>query len=89
MEIRITHAVPAEGPRSGPVTVGENGVTIDLTEHGGGTIRLEGFDIANLSADDFLFRVNQTIDGDESDNVLRRLTYIPAICINLLDNTCS
>ncbi len=32
-----------------------DGVTIDLTAHGGGTIRLEGFDIADLDAGDFLF----------------------------------
>ena len=30
-------------------------VTIDLTEHGGGTIQLQNFDIANLDATDFLF----------------------------------
>ena len=53
------------------ITSDADGVTIDLTEHGGGTILLEGFDIANLNADDFLFRVNQTIDGDEGNNNLR------------------
>ena len=31
------------------------GVIIDLTEQGGGTILLEDFDIANLDAGDFLF----------------------------------
>ena len=31
-----------------------NNVTIDLSEHGGGTILLLGFDIANLDATDFL-----------------------------------
>ena len=31
-----------------------NNVTIDLSEHGGGTILLVGFDIANLDATDFL-----------------------------------
>ena len=31
-----------------------NNVTIDLSEHGGGTILLAGFDIANLDATDFL-----------------------------------
>ena len=30
-------------------------VSIDLADHGGGTILLEGFDIANLDATDFLF----------------------------------
>ena len=32
-----------------------DGVTIDLMANGGGTIRLEGFDIADLDAEDFLF----------------------------------
>ena len=32
-----------------------DGVTIDLSAHLGGTIRLEGFDIADLDAGDFLF----------------------------------
>ena len=31
------------------------GVTIDLTEHGGGTILLQNFDIADLDAADFIF----------------------------------
>ncbi|MDE0023796.1 MAG: M10 family metallopeptidase C-terminal domain-containing protein, partial [Spirochaetaceae bacterium] len=43
-------------------------VIIDLNEYGGGTIRLEGFDIANLNADDFLFRVVQT-GGDDDDTL--------------------
>ncbi len=34
---------------------GADDVTIDLTDHGGGTILLEGFNIANLDATDFLF----------------------------------
>ena len=32
-----------------------DGVAIDLAAHGGGTILLEGFDIANVDATDFLF----------------------------------
>ena len=48
----------------------ENGVTIDLTAHGGGTIFLEGFSLNNLSSRDFAFRVDQTLEGDESDNTL-------------------
>ena len=52
------------------ITSDANGVTIDLTEHGGGTVRLDGFDIANLDADDFVFCVNQEIEGDEGDNTL-------------------
>ena len=35
------------------VSSDSNGVTIDLVAHGGGTIRLEGFDIADLDAGDF------------------------------------
>ena len=37
------------------VTSDDGGVTIDLTAHGGGTIRIEGFDIENLDAEDFVF----------------------------------
>ena len=47
-----------------------NGVTIDLTDQGGGTIRLDGFDVADLGAADFLFRVNQTIEGSADDDTL-------------------
>ena len=48
----------------------ENGVTIDLTAHGGGTIFLEGFSLNNLSSRDFAFRVDQTLEGDDEDNTL-------------------
>ena len=37
------------------ITSTSNSVTIDLTEHGGGTIQLQNFDLANLDATDFLF----------------------------------
>ena len=37
------------------ISSGTEGVTIDLTEQGGGTILLEDFPIANLDAGDFLF----------------------------------
>ncbi|MDE0511264.1 MAG: M10 family metallopeptidase [Gammaproteobacteria bacterium] len=37
------------------LTSDDEGTTIDLSEHGGGTILLAGFDIANLDASDFLF----------------------------------
>ena len=53
------------------ITSVDNGVRIDLTALGGGTILLQGADINDLNADDFQFRVNQTIEGDEGDNVLR------------------
>lgn len=42
------------------VTSDDNDVVIDLTEHGGGTVRLAGFDVANLDATDFVFSV---LDG--------------------------
>ena len=37
------------------VSSDSDGVTIDLMAHDGGTIRLEGFDIADLDAGDFIF----------------------------------
>ena len=37
------------------VTGGDDGVTVDLTEHGGGTILLEGFTLDDLDAGDFTF----------------------------------
>ena len=48
------------------ITSHENGVTIDLTAHGGGTVLLRGFDIDDLDASDFLFRANRAesdLDG--------------------------
>ena len=42
------------------VTSDDNGVTIDLTGHGGGTILLSGFSIDNVDATDFVF---STLDG--------------------------
>ena len=42
------------------ITSNENGVTIDLSAHGGGTILLSGFAIANLDSTDFVF---STLDG--------------------------
>ena len=53
------------------ITSDANGVTIDLSAHGGGTILLQGFAIADLDAADFMFRVDQTIDGDDTSNFLR------------------
>ena len=52
------------------ITSDDDGVTIDLTGHGGGTIRLEGVDAANLGDADFAFRVNQTIEGGEGDDTI-------------------
>ena len=48
----------------------DTGVKIDLTAHGGGTIFLQGFSIANLSSKDFVFREDQTLTGDANDNTL-------------------
>ena len=42
------------------VTSDGSDVVVDLTGHGGGTIRLTGFDINNLDASDFVF---STLDG--------------------------
>ena len=40
------------------ITSDENGVTIDLGAHGGGTILLQGVAIADLDAEDFRFRAD-------------------------------
>ena len=53
----------------------QNGVTIDLTAHGGGTILLQGFSIDDLDASDFVFPVvgtsgDDTLDGDSGRNVI-------------------
>ncbi len=37
------------------IITGQDGVTLDLTEHGGGTVELPGVDRADLDASDFLF----------------------------------
>ena len=52
------------------ITSDMNGVTIDLTENFGGTIFLQGFDIGNLDADDFVSLINEEIFGDDGDNTL-------------------
>ena len=52
------------------ITADGDDVVIDLTAHGGGTIRLADFDIENLDASDFLFRVDQTITADGDDAVI-------------------
>ena len=52
------------------VTSDNEGVTIDLTGHGGGTIRLTGFGIDNLDASDFIFfRLDG--GGTPADDVLQ------------------
>ena len=37
------------------ITAGDDGGTIDLTAHGGGTILLEGVEVVDLDAEDFQF----------------------------------
>ena len=51
------------------VTATDDGVTIDLTAHGGGKIVLDGFDIANLDATDFLFSPNDVDRGSEDQRI--------------------
>ena len=45
-------------------------LALSHTVKGGGTILLQGFDIDDLDASDFLFRVNQTLEGNEDNNFL-------------------
>ena len=48
-----------------PITADGNAAVIDLTQYGGGTIRLENVDVADLEAADFLFYESpeQPMDG--------------------------
>ena len=46
------------------ITSDANGVTIDLTAHGGGTILLQGMNIRDLDASDFVFHTMGT-SGDD------------------------
>ena len=45
------------------------GLTIDLSAHGGGTLRLEGVDAESLDSDNFLF-VDDYVIGTDDDDVL-------------------
>ena len=47
------------------ITSDANGVTIDLTAHGGGTIRLESISVNDLDAEDFQFYEAPTDTGGE------------------------
>ena len=47
------------------ITSDDDAVTIDLTEYGGGTIRLEGFDIDDLDSSDFVFAPIEATDGND------------------------
>ena len=46
------------------VTSDTNGVTVDLTVHGGGTILLQGFDVDDLDASDFVFAGETSITDE-------------------------
>ena len=46
------------------VTSDADGVTLDLSAHGGGTILLQGFDIDDLDASDFVFPIVGTLTSD-------------------------
>ena len=52
------------------ITSSDDGVTIDLTEHGGGTIFLEGFTADNLDADDFIFATSWEYGTGSNDRIL-------------------
>ena len=52
------------------ITADGSDVILDLSSHGGGTIRLEGVSPSDLSASDFAFRVNQTVEGDSGSDML-------------------
>ena len=47
------------------ITADGNDAVIDLTAHGGGTIRLDNVDVANLDAEDFQFCEPQVDAGVE------------------------
>ena len=51
------------------ITSDEDGVTIDLTEFGGGTIFLEGLSAGDLDADDFIFPDDWVVDGTGDDGL--------------------
>ena len=58
------------------ITSDDNGVMIDLSAHGGGTIFLQGFSVDDLDASDFVFAIigtdnADTLDGDAGDDVMR------------------
>ncbi len=57
------------------VTSNDDGVTIDLSAHGGGTILLQGININDLDASDFVFPTvgttgDDTFYGGKGDNVI-------------------
>ena len=52
------------------ITSVDNGVSIDLTAHGGGTIVLQGVDINDLDASDFFFPVVGTTGDDTIEGLV-------------------
>ena len=56
--------LPKEGPRRcrafSDLRASGSAAVIDLTGHGGGTIRIENIDVDELDAEDFAFRVSGT-----------------------------
>ncbi len=52
------------------VTSDTTGVTIDLSEHGGGTIFLQGFSVDDLDADDFIFATSWEYGTGSNDRIL-------------------
>ena len=57
------------------ITSDENGITIDLSAYGGGTILLQGMSIGDLDASDFIFPTvgtsgDDTLTGDSGRNVI-------------------
>jgi len=45
-------------------------VVIDLSRHGGGSITLSGVDLADLKAEDFVFRATGTVEGADANDIL-------------------
>ena len=58
------------------ITSSHDGVTIDLTRHGGGTIFLAGLALADLSAEDFIFNAGWVF-GTETGETLRGAYFQP------------
>ena len=57
------------------ITSGANGVTIDLTAYGGGTILLQGMSLDDLDASDFIFPTvgtsgDDTLTGDSGHDAI-------------------
>ena len=64
--IDLTAITAITGFENLTITTEDVDTIIDLTAHGGGTIRLENFDSANLDAEDFIFYEVPTTNDDGS-----------------------